>query len=525
LSVPGASPLRAPAGAETLDVLIDGVSVEGGFAQLAGETTRLEQSILDRRVTVAELYAFANALEVAYEKAGFVLVRTALPPQQLDDHGRLRVLVIDGYVSSIDVKGLPARVRDVIAARVAPLINQRHLTLPEIERSLLIAGDVPGVSLRSTLTPGTAEGATVLVIEGTQKLVTGTLGIDDRLPGSEGTWQYMGSLAVNSPFGFGEQFYTSFGLGADIYRATSGQNPLRLYGGGVVVPLGVQGLTINPEYSRTATSALPIPGAISSIGTFSRYSLHLSDALIRSRTTTLGVHVSLEHVTENAIAPSVQTELSLDHYYAVRVGADYATGLPWGTDLAVGFNISRGLGGRGQAQAAETGVTLSAEGAAPNFSKMSSNMHLTKDLPAALRLDVSGTVQSSFGRAMLRGEQLGLTDNDSASAFATGSFSVDQGGTLRLELSRSLSHSFLSLNERLSPYIFGAGGRGHLVRATMLEPPVTDVGALGVGLRGSASRGPGETTVSFGLELGRQFTDVPAVRQGWRWNFSLNLNF
>jgi hypothetical protein len=261
LSVPGASPLRAPAGAEKLDVLIDGVSVEGGFAQLAGETTRLEQSILDRRVTVAELYAFANALEVAYEKAGFVLVRTALPPQQLYDHGRLRVLVIDGYVSSIDVKGLPARVRDVIAARVAPLINQRHLTLPEIERSLLIAGDVPGVSLRSTLTPGALDGATVLVIEGTQKLVTGTVGIDDRLPGSEGTWQYMGSLAVNSPFGFGEQFYTSFGLGADIYRATSGQNPLRLYGGGVVVPLGTQGLTINPEYSRTATSALPIPGA------------------------------------------------------------------------------------------------------------------------------------------------------------------------------------------------------------------------------------------------------------------------
>ena len=151
--------LASPANAANLSVTIGNVTVEGGFPELAAETAAITAKIRGRRVSVAALFAAANAIEQAYAARGYVLVRVAVPPQQLKNGGTLRLVVIDGFVEGVDVKGIPEKQRALVQARLASLIGERHVSLSEIERRLLLASDIPGLTLSSTITRGTTPGA------------------------------------------------------------------------------------------------------------------------------------------------------------------------------------------------------------------------------------------------------------------------------------------------------------------------------------------------------------------------------
>ncbi len=68
--IPEAEGLTPPTGAEGLDVHIERIEVEGGFAEVARETGTIVAQIAGRRVTLAELYAAASAIEAAHARAG-----------------------------------------------------------------------------------------------------------------------------------------------------------------------------------------------------------------------------------------------------------------------------------------------------------------------------------------------------------------------------------------------------------------------------------------------------------------------
>jgi hemolysin activation/secretion protein len=523
VTAPPAPTLQAPAAAAQLDVLVDGVQVDGGFAELAGATQALTAGLVGKRVTVEQIYQVATEIEEAYANAGFALARVAVPPQQLLDHGQLRLVVVDGFIETIDVQGVPERVRDAVAARLRPLQGQRHVTLDEIERRILIAGGLPGLELHSTISPGSSDGGTRLIVDGQQRLLSGYIGGDNRLPGSLGNWQYNANLAVNSPFGYGEQVYTNIGLGADLSKLLAGDPRLKLYGGGVVLPLGNGGISINPEYTHSTTTTSAAPGIPKNVGVFDRYAVRLADPLIRTRSDTLTLALAMESLSQKSAAPTTGTDISLDRYVVMRGGLTLSTSLPWAAGLQTGFELSRGLGGRGAAQATASGVPLSAVGAAPDFNKATAQAHVSQALPAGLVLDITALVQISFGKPLLRAEQLSLTD--AVSAYPSGAFSVDQGATLRGELRHKLNVWAGAMVLPIEPYMFGALGHGHLVRATSVERPVTNAEGVGLGVRSvlppfGVSRG-----ISFDLELARQFTDVPEERQGWRWNVNFLVSF
>ena len=275
--------LTAPANASKLFLTIGNVTVEGGFPELAADTAAITAKIQGRRISVAEIFAAANAIEQAYAARGYVLVRVAVPPQQLKNGGTLRLVVIDGFIEGADLKGIPEKQRALVQARLASLIGKRHVTLAEIERRLLLASDIPGLSLSSTITRGTAPGATLLVLEGTWNAVVGTLGVDNRLPTSLGDWELNGALAVNSPLGYGEQIYGAASSGWDLGKVFNATTPMQLLGAGIVAPIGVDGWKINPEYTNSVTRPAPTPWAPADVGYYQRFDLRASYPLILSR--------------------------------------------------------------------------------------------------------------------------------------------------------------------------------------------------------------------------------------------------
>ncbi|MCP3469110.1 hypothetical protein NLM33_02080 [Bradyrhizobium sp. CCGUVB1N3] len=512
--LPGTSVTAPPAGDRNMTVLLREVLIDGGFAEVA--SGGMIAGLSGRRVSVTEIYAVVAELERIYNDAGYPLVRVAVPPQHLVDGSVLRLLVIDGFIEAINVDAVPARARSVVAARTAGLVGRRHLRRAELERALLVAGDLPGLALRSTLMRGDREGGTKLILDGEHRLVSASTGVDDRLPASVGTWQLRGTMAVNSALGLGDQVYGSVGLGANLEAAAQGRTPLAVYGGGAVIPVGVDGLTVNPEYTHSTTRTPQAQGVVGSLGTFERVAVRLRGPISLTRASSLYANVSLEHIDQQISAPDFDVMLSHDRYAVARAGADYATTLPWGAGLQAGMTFSGGLGGRGALDAAASGVPLSRLAASADFTKLSGSFHVIQPMPGSFRWDLIGAGQASFNKPMLRSEQLSLDGSDAISAFASGTLTADQGVTLRSELSRSFR--FDTVNTTVSPYVFGAAGRGWLANVTAVERPAFNAGSVGGGVRGVVDAVGVLPGSSLGLEAARGFTDLPGARLGWRAN-------
>jgi hemolysin activation/secretion protein len=522
----GGEKLSAPAGAERLSFIVGRVVIEGSFPEFDTETRALVRTVEGHRVTVAQVYEFANALEQAYARAGYVLVRVTVPQQKLTDHGPLRIVIVDGFVEKVQVDHVPDRVRALVSARMASLVGRRHIKLGEIERRLLIAGDVPGLRLKSTLARGETIGGTLLVLEGTHQLVTGTASIDNRLPSSLGTWSFGTSIALNSAFGFGEQFYVSAQAGGDPTRVFDSDLPFRVLGAGAVLPLGTDGWILNPEYTNSRSQPLLVGGGLLNIGQFERYALRTSYPVIRTRTSTIIVNGAFEYITQNVALPLFSTDLNRDRYGVLRMGAAYETGLPWwSAALQTSATFSQGTGGRDSADALASGIPLSRQGAGPVFSKAIFDARVIQPLPNEFRLDFIGRAQTSFGTPLLVSEQFSLDGPQAISAYPSGTLNVDEGGTLRGELSRSFASIGTVVPLILSPYGFGSFGVGRLLEPTIVELAVVRAAAVGAGVRSGVDLPGGYQGVTLGLEMARQFSNLPTLPQAWRGNVVMSFRF
>ncbi|MEP7295966.1 MAG: ShlB/FhaC/HecB family hemolysin secretion/activation protein [Burkholderiales bacterium] len=518
--VPGGAPSRAPPGSENLSVRIDTIVVQGGDEALSEAARAWVLPRAGTRITVAEIFALAASLERLYADAGYFLARVVVPPQSLVDGAQLRLRVVDGFIEAVDLSQVPAAVRGIVAARTAALVGQRHLPMASVERQLLLAGDVPGLSLSSTLLPGQEEGGSRLVLAGGWRPATGFIGLDNRLDRSLGTWQLKGQWALHSALGVGEQIYAVASF-ADPGRAVSGTAPLQVFGAGAFVPLGNDGASLNPEFTRSVTRTPATDGAPASRGEFQRLALRASVAAQRSRRENLNASLVFEQVTQRLAAPDFGVDLSHDRYGVVRAGLDYGAASASGQALLAGAALSHGTGGRSQAEASASGVALSRQGAGPNFNKLAASMHLGQPLPGALHLGLIALGQSSLGQPLLRSEQFSLDGEEALSTVPAGSFSVDGGATLRAELGRP----FALARATVFPFVLASAGRGQVLQPTVVEQRIVRAHAVGLGLRGSIDDNGGATAVKFDLQGARTSADSPGFARKWRWTLSATVPF
>ena len=520
IELPSGAPEAVPPNAANLSVQVGQVEVTGTFPEFQSGTAALLDPLRGKKMTVAQIYEAASMLEHAYAAAGYVLARVVVPQQKLVDGGTVRFTVIDGVIERVDVSAVPERQRDVVAARMASIVGEQHVTLDEIERRLLLVSDLPGLQLRSTLAAGATPGGTLLVVEATQNYVTGSVGIDDRLPSSLGTWTVNTNLALNDALGLGEQAYFSYSSNPDF-----GTPRLRVRGGGVVLPIGPDGFTINPEYTESIARPISALGSPNSLGDYQRFALHASYPLIRTRNQTLSLQATAEWDDEKLTTTDFGTLLYHDEYGVARFAGHDALELPWGAAAVFDGTFSHGLAGRGGSLI----VPLSQQGASPVFNKLNAVASLRQPLPEALEIDFIGRAQTSFGTPLMLSEQFSLDGPDALSSFAAGTFSVDQGASLRAELARpftvSLPADMPALT--LAPYLFGAYGYGEIANTTAVQKAVIDAGSAGLGMRTAAGASVAGVPLgsSLAIEMGRRFSNVPGERGGYRMDVALNLTF
>lgn len=204
----------------------------------------LLQDYTGKELSLADLQRAADTITRHYRDRGYFVARAYLPAQDIRD-GIVEIVVLEGKVDRIAVRPSGAiRLHEPIVERTlrSTLPAEASIREADLERGLLVLGDLPGIDVRSTLSPGATVGASTLTAEVTEgPLVSGNVDFDNFGNKFSGLYRVGGTLNLNDPTGLGDQLNL---------RATesSGTHYGRL---GYLLPAGSSGLKLGVAYAAT----------------------------------------------------------------------------------------------------------------------------------------------------------------------------------------------------------------------------------------------------------------------------------
>lgn len=507
LEIKGGTGLRMLPGAEKLSVRVGRVIVEGGIAGLGDKTQEIVSRLTNQTVTADKIFAAAHELEEAYSRAGYVLTRVALPQQNIVNGADVRLLVLNGYIERIDASTLSSRVRGRVEDVLAPLVGDQTVRIEDLERRLLLAGDTPGVLLKSTLVAGAQTGGSVLVIEADYQPVTGVIGYNNMSVPELGRNSSSIGANVNSVLGGGELAYVR--VGGDVAQDFIDDDARnRSLAAGVLVPVGHDGLTVNLEAVNVNSTPDAAVGSPTFHSEFERYTARVQYPVVRSRALNVSTNASFDVKNETLEATEpLQADISRDRVRVARVGADaqWAVDSTGGT-MVLGALASFGLDvlGARSADDATPVLPLSRQGADADFQKAEVSMRYVQPIVDHLTADVQARGQTSFGDPLVNSEQFGLASVNGLSSFDNGALNGDAGYLVRTELQAPFTFPFNGGGALVSPYLFGALGAVRLEQPTVVERPLVRAKSYGAGLRLGAGLAGSRTNTSVTVEVGRQ---------------------
>lgn len=343
-SLPAPSPVTSAVTGVAKPVPIADVAVDGATVFTQEDFAPLTAGLTGPATDRAAIEAARAGLVNLYRGDGYVYTVV----NAVINGGHLRFEVIEGHVVSVRLDGDIGPAGTQVLRFLDHLTDGRPLNVRSLERWLLLASDVPGVTVRSVLNPSeTDPGALTLVAQVSRRAVQGLFTSDNRAFQQTGPEELLAVADFNSFTEFGEKTEVSiyhsyndtntFGQAStEVFVGGSGLK-FRLYGGaGEATPSG-------------DLRAIGYDGVTRVFGGQFTY------PLIRRREQTLNlvaIFDALESdITEGAAGSgsgSGSTRASYDSLRVLRLGADYALlDLLFGADRTaadgVSFRLSQGL--------------------------------------------------------------------------------------------------------------------------------------------------------------------------------------
>lgn len=196
-----------PAQAAQISLSITGFRIVGGSAFSPAEMQAVVKPYEDRNGTLLDVFQAAAALTAYYGDNGLLLSRVIVPPQELEPTGAVITLqVIEGYVDRVDLPdNLGSRTR-LLEQHAQNIEGSRPLHADRLEREMLLANDIPGLSVQSNLSASpTTPAASTLTLTAREAPGGWGLRLDNRGSEASGPLQFTLSGQVNNLLGFNEQ--------------------------------------------------------------------------------------------------------------------------------------------------------------------------------------------------------------------------------------------------------------------------------------------------------------------------------
>ena len=218
---------------------IGSVSINGATAYPPAELAPLIEGLTGPAVPYARVEQARQAILARYRNDGYVLTSVS---SALSANGSLMFNITEGYIADVKLDGDIGPAGTQVLRFLSRLLDERPISISRLERYLLLASDVPGVTLRSVLRPSPDDPAAVtLVAQVSRRPFEGYLSADNRAFRLTGPEQLLAVGGFNSFSQFGERTELSilhsfnntqtFGQAATEFFAGGSGVKIRLYGG------------------------------------------------------------------------------------------------------------------------------------------------------------------------------------------------------------------------------------------------------------------------------------------------------
>jgi hemolysin activation/secretion protein len=438
-----------PRAVDEVHFKLSDIKIVGAKTIPAEQFRALYTGLIGKDITLGDILNVADKIEDAYRASGYLLVRAYVPPQRVND-GVFTINVVEGYLASITVQGGDPDAQDLVRGYLAPATSARPLTLPVMERGLLLSNDVPGVTASGVLRPSpNTPGASDLVVDIVQPPITGGLALDNRGSHFSGLWTITGDVEFNSIFGE-DQLGATVISSPDSLRQVEGTLRYRR-------AIGTDGLI----GSLIGTVTHGEPGSTLSIAGVKTDSwaagARLTYPLERSRDATLLLDGGF--TVQDAIVDigGLSHHLSHDQWRVLDIGASYQkTGILGGGVWTTTFDAAKGLPILGA-----TPDTISGSVPNPNLSRYKGTTDFTKFtgstrliLPIAGAFSTALNIQGQYAlNRLITGEQIAFGGAQLGRGYDPGAITGDHG----LGASAELRYDFRfadSVVRALEPYVY-----------------------------------------------------------------------
>lgn len=510
VSVKGNAPFSAPAGAEKIKFVLKSVELDGASVYSSKDLQSAYADKIGQTISLADVYSLAANLTAKYRNDGYILTQIIVPPQTIDG-GVVRLQAVEGKLDQIKVDGLGAQGSNanIINKYVAELKSKGVLNNRNLEKTLLLINDLPGVTARSVLSPSpSVTGASNLTIIVERDALNGTVQVDNFGSRFLGMWEAIGVVNLNSFFGFNER------LSAQMAYAPAGEGiePELLYGElAGTLPVGPYGTTLEANIGKSYTD----PGA--SLDTFdvigkSYFSgLKINQPFIRTRELTVSSSLGLDRRSTETKS-NIDTTKN-DDITSLRLGGhvDYVDTLFSAAVTNLNMELSQGLGILGASE--EGDADLSRAAGDPTYTKLTADISRLERLTNEFSLLVSAKGQMADA-ALLSAEEFGLGGANGIGRGYDPSEIVGEdgvGGTLELRWASPYSSSWM---DNYSVYGFYDVGKVWNDDSITSDLDEQSLASTGVGIRmniNDATRAGFMVALPLTREVSAEGDDDPRV--------------
>jgi hemolysin activation/secretion protein len=482
-------PLAAPTPVAAGNVAIRSVRVEGATAYGEAQTAPLVTGLVGPSVPLARIEAARTALLNLYRGSGYALTSVTATIDQRN--GALRFTVVEGRIAEVKLEGDIGPAGTQVLRFLNHLTELRPIDTASLERWLLLAQDVPGVTLRAVLRPsGSEPGALTLVAQVDRQKVAGLLNIDNRAFRLTGPEEGLVLLDFNSFTEFGERteatFYHTNGNTQNFGQVTTeaflGSSGLRgrLYAGyGEANP---SGFLRDARYQGTTTV----------------FGGSLTYPLIRARQQTLnvsGYFDAIETKITQVAATATGIQRGFDSLRVARLGADYALQDAWAGDArpainSVNVRLSQGIPSLGAStnnspEATRPGERVDFTKLVMDVSRVQTLFSVWTDSSVTLKGRVIGQIS---GEVLPPAEKFFLGGAEFNRGFYAGQVTGDNAFVWQLELQFNTNYDLQAFdrNFNIAAQFYAFYDRGEAWQRN--SEPDARLSSMGIGVRLNVTR-------------------------------------
>lgn len=438
--------------------VLSGIDLTGVSVYPLSELRPLYQDFIGQTVSIRELDEITQRLQRKYRNDGYIITRVIVPPraEPIDPAGaRITVQVVEAYIDRIDYDLTFEELRG--AARVKRILEKiprrcrRGDTAPPdrpcplhksvLERYLLLANDLAGVTVEAVLTKSTTQGAANLYVEAKPRLFDVQGSVNNRANDFLGPLNAVTTVGLNNLTGLNDRLQLNARVSGDFDELISlnATEQIPLTSEGTSVTLLGSYLEARPDVPGQTVFSQSVQGAVI-----------VTHPVIRSRARNLFVSGLLNVVDSNLDVNGIASFRDRLAVFRLRTVFDFTD--PWGINL-FSAEVSQGVD---IFDASEAGDLTSREGADGTFTTFTLEASRLQRITGRLALLLAAKAQLSLDN-VLSSEEFTLGGERFGRGFDPSEITGDQGGAATVELQYGWQPGYKYL-QGLQVYAFSDAG-------------------------------------------------------------------